>query len=179
MARRSADLSRSSWIAAPLSFYLPIFPCMTPSPGPDWVAFIAQTGVAGAVLVWFMFRTEGILKRNIDSIDRLSRSMLLMIIALKQAMQTLANIRKLRSDSHDAVVIVITGTPDLKQEAEAAGADVFLGKDDKGFFTKLTEAIVNPPRRPNVKVPEAVKDVEAAARDLVCESRPCPPQNQP
>jgi hypothetical protein len=58
---------------------------MTPSPGPDWVAFIAQTGVAGAVLVWFMFRTEGILKRNIDSIDRLSRSMLLMIIALKQA----------------------------------------------------------------------------------------------
>jgi ActR/RegA family two-component response regulator len=96
-----------------------------------------------------------------------------------KAMQTLANIRKLRSDSHDAVVIVITGTPDLKQEAEAAGADVFLGKDDKGFFTKLTEAIVNPPRRPNVKVPEAVKDVEAAARDLVCESRPCPPQNQP
>lgn len=96
-----------------------------------------------------------------------------------KAMQTLANIRKLREDSKDAVVIVITGTPDLKEKAEEAGADVFLGKDDKGFFTKLTEAIVNPPRRPNVKVPESVKHVEAAARDLVCESRPCPPQNNP
>lgn len=54
-------------------------------PGPDWVAFIAQTGVAGAVLVWFMFRVETILKGMIAAMDRFSRAMLLIVIALKQA----------------------------------------------------------------------------------------------
>ena len=53
--------------------------------GPEWAVFVAQTGVAGGVLVWFMFRTENILKGMAAALDRFSRTILLLIIALKQA----------------------------------------------------------------------------------------------
>lgn len=86
------------------------------------------------------------------------------------AMNTLANIRKLREESKDAVVIVITGAPrpEFEEKATAAGADVFLNKDDpQGFFAKLTNAIEHPPKRAPSQLCDAVERVEAATLALV------------
>lgn len=54
-------------------------------PGTDWGALIAQWGILGVVLVWFMLRTEGLLKANTNALDRMARANLLLVISLKQA----------------------------------------------------------------------------------------------
>ena len=55
---------------------------------PQWVVLIAQTGVAGAVLCWFMLRTEGRLKAIENANDRLARANLLLVVSLHQANET-------------------------------------------------------------------------------------------
>lgn len=47
---------------------------------PDWIAPLLQFGIGGGVLVWFMFRSEPRLKAIEQAIDRMSRSVLLLIV---------------------------------------------------------------------------------------------------
>lgn len=49
----------------------------------DWVTLLVQGGVAGVVLAWFMFRTEGRLKAIETSNDRIARSVLLLVLSLR------------------------------------------------------------------------------------------------
>lgn len=57
--------------------------------GFEWVAPIVQTGAVGGVLVWFMFRSEPRLKSIEMAIDRMARSILLLVIALPNATATI------------------------------------------------------------------------------------------
>lgn len=53
--------------------------------GTAWVAPILQFGVGGGVLVWFMLSCTPRLKGIESAIDRLARSILLLVVALPQA----------------------------------------------------------------------------------------------
>lgn len=52
---------------------------------PDWIGPILQFGVGGGVLIWFMFRCEPRLKAVESAIDRMARSVLLLVITLGSA----------------------------------------------------------------------------------------------
>lgn len=52
---------------------------------PDWTALLVQGGIAGIVLGWFMWRTEGRLKCIENAVDRMAKANLLLVISLKQA----------------------------------------------------------------------------------------------
>ncbi len=84
------------------------------------------------------------------------------------AMQTLSRIRELRNEAKDAVVIVITGYPDACKYS-TGDFDLLLSKDDRGFFSKLSSALVNPPRPPNVPVPAPLASRLAEAEEEVRE----------
>lgn len=48
---------------------------------PDWIAPIIQFGVGGGVLLWFMFKSEPRLRAIEASIDRMARSILLLVVS--------------------------------------------------------------------------------------------------
>lgn len=52
---------------------------------PPWALVLAQSGVAGGVLVWFMLRLENVLKDLRASNDRLARAQLVLVLSFKQA----------------------------------------------------------------------------------------------
>lgn len=49
--------------------------------GMEWVAPLIQTGAVGGVLIWFMFRCEPRLVAIEKAIDRMARSILLLVIS--------------------------------------------------------------------------------------------------
>lgn len=56
--------------------------------GLDLTVLVVQGGVAGAVLAWFMFRTESRLKAIEAAEDRMARAHLLLVISMHQSNET-------------------------------------------------------------------------------------------
>lgn len=56
-----------------------------PPPATDWMSTLFQLGACGAVLAWFMFRSEPRLRAIEAAIDRMARAVLLLVVALPGA----------------------------------------------------------------------------------------------
>lgn len=54
----------------------------------SWVDPLIQLGAVGGVLVWFMFKTEPRLRGVEAAIDRMARSILLLVVSIPHATDT-------------------------------------------------------------------------------------------
>lgn len=55
----------------------------------DWISPLLQFGGVGVCLIWFMFRSEPRLRAIESSIDRSTRSMILLSIAIANALEAI------------------------------------------------------------------------------------------
>jgi len=68
-----------------------IFADATPSAGAtlDWISPLLQFGGVGVCLVWFMFRSEPRLRAIEAAIDRVTRALIVLSIAIANALEAL------------------------------------------------------------------------------------------
>lgn len=64
-------------------------PAITPSGTMEWLMPLLQFGGVGVCLIWFMFRSEPRLRAIEAAIDRITRALIVLSIAIANALEAL------------------------------------------------------------------------------------------